>query len=260
MGTAKDIWDFERVNFGNIWDQIEDNPWRLVYGSVDPFSTELWNQILGEDNEPMVNMLGGPMGSGWAGLGENGGVYDLARDEGVNTKWSEKSHDVAEVIASIYGGSALGDVFGGLFGSGAGGAVGGSGAGGSSGAASAIGGGAPAGIETVTVVGSSGGAGGAIGGAAGGGAAAAGNGSAESGEDGWNWKDMLENQQGGGNQQQQQQSEPKKNAYQEFLENQNKARLVAQALAQSQSNQSDDFNAQAANQRQRRLIAQAMMG
>jgi hypothetical protein len=125
MGTLKDVFDFERINFGNIWDQIEDDPWRVLVGSVDPFSTELWNQITGEEYEPMVNMLGGPMGSGWTGLGENGGVYDLAKEQGVDTKWSEQSHDVAEIIAAIYGGSALGDLFGGMFSGGEGAVSGG---------------------------------------------------------------------------------------------------------------------------------------
>ena len=58
------------------WDRIKDDPKRLLLG-VDPASTELWNGILGKDDEPIVNFLGGPMGSGWTGMG-SGGVYDRA--------------------------------------------------------------------------------------------------------------------------------------------------------------------------------------
>ena len=128
MGTLNDLFQFESHNFGSIWDKIKEDPERLLYGAVDPFSTELWNRITGSNYEPLVNQLGGPMGSGWAGLGENGGVYASAEQKGINTKHSKSSHDVAEIIAAIYGGSAAGDALGGLF-SGGGSAAGGSSAG-----------------------------------------------------------------------------------------------------------------------------------
>lgn len=204
MGTLSDVFDFESFNLKDMWNKVRDDPERLLYGSVDPFSTEMWNQITGSDHEPMVNMLGGPMGSGWTGLGEDGGVYQRARDEGINTEWSGKSHDVAEMIAAYYGGSGAGDALGGLFSlGGAGGGAAGGGAGGAGGVGGGLGAGAPAGIETVTVVGSSGGSGAGLGAAGG---AAAGNSSGES-EEGFDWMDQLENL-GSNNQQQQQKKKP----------------------------------------------------
>lgn len=250
MGTLKDVWDFEGVNFGNIWKQIKDDPERLLYGSIDPFSTELWNTILGEDEEPMINQLGGPMGSGWSGLGENGGVYDMAREKGINTEWSEKSHDVAEVIAAIYGAAGAGDALGGLFGGGGEGAAAGGGEAASAGGDGIMGmGDITQGWDAQNAANLQETLGGgafempSVGGA------------------GFNWQDLLDQQQSGGGQQQQQQSEPKKNAYEEFMENQRKAQLVAQALAEPQRNQApNDYGQQVAAQKRRRMVAQAMMG
>jgi hypothetical protein len=118
MGTLKDLYSFEKHNLGYMWDALKSDPKRLILG-VDPASTELWNQILGRDDKPIVNFLGGPMGSGWTGMGETGGVYESARNDGINTKHSESSHDVAEAIAAYYGSQGAAGGLGAAWGGGA---------------------------------------------------------------------------------------------------------------------------------------------
>ncbi len=114
------VGDFEMFNLKDMWGKIEDDPWRLLTGSATPFGTELWNTVLGRDDDPMVNLLGGPMGSGWAGLG-SGGVYDRAQAEGIDTKRANQLHDIAEVTAALFaGGAALGGGGGGAAGGGTG--------------------------------------------------------------------------------------------------------------------------------------------
>jgi hypothetical protein len=116
MGWLSDNFDFEKFHLSDMWDRIKDDPKRLLLG-VDPASTEIWNGILGRDDEPIVNFLGGPMGSGWTGMG-TGGVYDRAEAEGINTKAAMGMHDVAETVAGIWGGYGAAQGMGGAFGGG----------------------------------------------------------------------------------------------------------------------------------------------
>lgn len=117
MGILSDVLDFEKVNFKDIYDKLREDPERAFIGAVDPFSSWMWGQITGKDYEPLVNQLGGPYGGGGLGTGNTGGVYEKAEAQGVNTYPSAVSHDIAEVIAMMYGGqgaaSGLGSAFGG---------------------------------------------------------------------------------------------------------------------------------------------------
>ncbi|MHA1570202.1 MAG: hypothetical protein ACTSWM_00165 [Alphaproteobacteria bacterium] len=130
MGFLSDNFDFEKFHLSDMWDRLKDDPKRLILG-VDPFSTTLWNGILGRDDEPIMNQLGGPMGSGWTGMG-SGGVYDRAEAAGVDTGAAIKMHDIAETVAGIWGAAAAGGAIGGIGGGagGTGGASGGSATGG----------------------------------------------------------------------------------------------------------------------------------
>lgn len=111
MSFFSDAIDFELFHGKDILKRLEDDPKRLILG-VDPASTFLWNKILGRDDEPIVNQLGGAMGSGSLGLGDGGGVFDRAEAQGIDTGAGQSMQNIAEVIASFYGAQGLGGIGG----------------------------------------------------------------------------------------------------------------------------------------------------
>lgn len=119
MGTLSDIGQFERVNLGYMWDKLRDDPERAFIGAIDPFSSWMWGGILGKEYDPVINQLGGPAGGGPLATGNTGGVYQRAQDKGIDTTYSAGSHDIAELIASFYGGAGASSGLGNAFGSGA---------------------------------------------------------------------------------------------------------------------------------------------
>lgn len=139
MSFFGDVGSFELFNLGAMGNQVKENPTRLLYGSADPFSTSVWNKVLGTDDKPLVDQWGGAAPQ----------RYDEAQDAGINTGPGKAMHTVAKAIASFYAGGAGAGAMGGLLGGGAGtaGSAGaaGAGAGASTGAASTAGSGASAG-------------------------------------------------------------------------------------------------------------------
>lgn len=113
MSWLGDVFDFEQFNAQRWGDQIKKNPFRLAYGSADPFSTKVWNGILGTNDKPMVDQFGGAPKQ----------RYQEAQDAGINTGPGGTMHGVARTIASMYAGGAAGRAMGG-------GAMGGTGDGG----------------------------------------------------------------------------------------------------------------------------------
>jgi hypothetical protein len=105
-----------------LWDRLRKDPKRAILG-VDPWSTKAWNAVLGRDDEPLVDQLGGAYAGHTFSSGENkdGGVYARAEAAGVPTNAGGDLQDAAHVIASIYGAQGLGNAGSNLF-SGAGGA------------------------------------------------------------------------------------------------------------------------------------------
>jgi len=214
--SLSDMWDFESFQLSEWWDRAKEDPEQLLLGAWDPLQTKILETITGNKYEPYVNQLGGPMGSGHAGLG-SGGIYDRAEAEGIDTSWSATSHDIAEIVATWYAAGALG----GLGGAGEGAAeagnlvqAGGEGAGAAAGAGGISQGGgvttwalpetgALGGGTYIDAAGNAiaGGVGGAGAGAAGGG----GSSGAEAGSGGFDWQEMVQKfggnmggQQGGG--------------------------------------------------------------
>jgi hypothetical protein len=102
MGGLSEMLDFEVFNLKDMLGKLKDNPESLLLG-VDPISTGLWNAlgVGGGNQEPLVNVLGGPMGGDALGIG-SGGVYDRAQATGINTKNAMRAHDLAEIIAAMY--------------------------------------------------------------------------------------------------------------------------------------------------------------
>lgn len=121
MGYISDSLDFEKFFAKDLWSGIKKDPKRLVLG-VDPASTWAWNKVLGRDDDPLVDQMGGPYDGRVFSFGHgNGGVYDRAQDAGINTKSASMNHDAAHLIAGAYGAAGIGGAFG-LGGGGSGGA------------------------------------------------------------------------------------------------------------------------------------------
>lgn len=116
MSWLGDLGSFEAFNAKGMWNQIKENPARLLYGSADPFSTNMWNGILGTDDKPMIDQFGGAADH----------RYEEAQDAGINTGAGKTAHTVAKAIASFYAGGAaagaMGGAAGGASGAGASGA------------------------------------------------------------------------------------------------------------------------------------------
>lgn len=127
MGWLRDVFDFEKFNLGGMLNQVGQNPERLLYGSADPFSTNVWNKILGTEHDPIIDQYGGAAPQ----------RYQEAQQAGINTGPGAQMHGVARTIASMYGGQALGGAMG---------AGGGAGGGTSAMGAPAAGGAAPQGL------------------------------------------------------------------------------------------------------------------
>ncbi|MBA4362728.1 MAG: hypothetical protein C0411_18670, partial [Pseudomonas sp.] len=103
MSFFGDMGSFELFNLGAMGNQVKDNPARLFYGSADPFSTGMWNKVLGTNDKPMVDQWGGAAPQ----------RYEEAQDAGINTGPGKTMHTIAKTIASIYAGGAAGGLLGG---------------------------------------------------------------------------------------------------------------------------------------------------
>lgn len=101
-GWLGNMLDFEKFNMKKIGNSIADNPERLFLGGLDPVGRKLWGTVLNKDYDHALNAYGGPSDE----------TYAQAEQAGVNTGPSEASHRVAQAIASIYAGGALGNLAG----------------------------------------------------------------------------------------------------------------------------------------------------
>ncbi len=102
MSFFGDVGSFELFNLGAMGNQVKDNPARLFYGSADPFSTGMWNKVLGTNDKPLVDQWGGAAPQ----------RYEEAQDAGINTGPGKTMHTIAKTIASIYAGGAAGVALG----------------------------------------------------------------------------------------------------------------------------------------------------
>jgi hypothetical protein len=179
--SLKDALGFEAFNLKDTWRGIRHDPKRLLLG-VDPLSTKAWNTVLGRNDKPIVNQLGGPTKD----------RYKRAQDEGIKTGTASTLHGIASVIAGGYGayGAAggLGNAAGGVGAGVGGGATGGTVAGGGATGAGIAGGAAEA-IPEVVITGSSGSG---LGTAAAGAGVGAGGATAANSNSGHSWRDQLQ--------------------------------------------------------------------
>lgn len=117
MSWLGDVLGFEKFNLGGIKDKLtDDKGWlRVLVGAIDPASTKVWNKVLGQDWEPMVNQWGGASSD----------TYDKANAAGINTGPGKSMHQLAQAIAGTIAGGYGASQLGGLFGSGGGAGSGG---------------------------------------------------------------------------------------------------------------------------------------
>lgn len=101
-GWLGNMFDFEKFNLKKIGNSIKENPERAFLGGLDPVGRKLWGTILNKDYDHALNAYGGPSDE----------TYAQAEAQGINTGPSEASHRVAQAIASIYAGGALGSLAG----------------------------------------------------------------------------------------------------------------------------------------------------
>jgi len=93
--------DFEKFHFKQIWKDLMHNPGRMLYGSFDPLSTKMWNEVLGTDYDPIINQMGGATQQRFQDYVDQGGDPKLAEK-------AARNHQIAATVASIYAGGALG--------------------------------------------------------------------------------------------------------------------------------------------------------
>lgn len=120
MSWFGNVLKFEGFNGKEMLKDVLHDPTRLITG-VDPFSTKLWNGILGTDKKPIVDQMGGATGD----------RYRDAEAAGIDVSAGKGMQNVAHVIAALaaagYGAEALGGAGGGAGGAAAGGAEAGGG-------------------------------------------------------------------------------------------------------------------------------------
>lgn len=101
MSWFGDIGKFELFHGKDLLKSVWKDPSRLITG-VDPFSTHLWNGVLGTDKKPLVDQMGGATGDD----------YRKAEAAGIDTSAGKGMQNIAHVIAAIeaggYGANALG--------------------------------------------------------------------------------------------------------------------------------------------------------
>jgi len=120
MSDIGDLLGFEGFQLKDWWKKIKKDPERLLLGAVDPWSSKLWGKVLNKDYEPLVDQMGGAYGGHTiSAFGENdGGVYERAREAGIDTGPAEVVNDAAHVVASLYGGAGAAKGLGAAFGGG----------------------------------------------------------------------------------------------------------------------------------------------
>ena len=105
----KNVSGFKLLEGKNILKDIGKNPSRLLTG-VDPFSTKVWNKVLGTNNKPIVDQMGGATSE----------RSDQARAAGIDPKNGEAVEKVAHVVAAAYAAGGLAGIGGGGAGAGVG--------------------------------------------------------------------------------------------------------------------------------------------
>lgn len=114
MGWLDDALDFEIFHTKDLWKRIKDDPKRLLLG-VDPWSTKAWNTVLGRDDQPLVDQMGGAYGGStfsWGPKQQQGGVYARARQAGIDPTAGAQAQDLAHMIAAYYALSGGANSFG----------------------------------------------------------------------------------------------------------------------------------------------------
>lgn len=105
MSQLSDILGFESFHTKDLLNGIKKDPKRLILG-VDPYSTKAWNKVLGKNDQPLVDQMGGAYGGhAISAFGNNeGGVYKRAQDAGIDTEAGAGMQDLAHAVSAIFAG------------------------------------------------------------------------------------------------------------------------------------------------------------
>jgi len=114
MSWLGNVLGFEKFHGKQILKDIAHKPTRLLTG-VDPASTKLWNKVLGTNDKPIVDQMGGATQD----------RYRQAEAAGIDPSAGKGLQNVAHVVAALYGAQGLGNAAGNLMGSGGGAVTGG---------------------------------------------------------------------------------------------------------------------------------------
>lgn len=132
MSWLGNVLGFEKFHGKQILKDIAHKPTRLLTG-VDPASTKVWNKVLGTNDKPIVDQMGGATQD----------RYRQADAAGIDYHDAKGMQNVAHVVAALYGTQGLAGIGG--AGAGAGGGAAGGGAAGGAVEGGAAGGGAAGG-------------------------------------------------------------------------------------------------------------------
>jgi hypothetical protein len=116
---ADNVVDSNMDELRNLGNHFSKNPGQVFYSGADPFSTKVWNAATNQNNTPFFTQLGG----------ETKQDFQNSANRGINTEDNQYMSTLANMIASYYGGSYLGQAAGAAYG----GATAGEGAEGSAG-------------------------------------------------------------------------------------------------------------------------------
>jgi len=109
MSWLSDNLNFEKFNLRKLASTAWKKPQTLLLGQADPVGAKLWSGITGKHIDPVLNIYGGPADNTWAtpGIRPGAGTYDQASNAGIRVGPAEKTHDLAEAIATFYTGNWL---------------------------------------------------------------------------------------------------------------------------------------------------------
>ncbi|MGC4028930.1 MAG: hypothetical protein QM696_08665 [Steroidobacteraceae bacterium] len=106
MNFLNNVLGFEAFNAKDMLGKLKKNPERLFLGAADPLSSRMWGKVTGKDYEPLVDQMGGAYGGHTLSVfgNKDGGVYQRARDAGIDTNAGGMMHDAAHIVSAMYGG------------------------------------------------------------------------------------------------------------------------------------------------------------
>lgn len=101
--SLSDLFNFEMFNLKDVGKGLGKHPLQKLLFGIDPLGTKIGNTITGNEDEPLVDQLGGAYGGKVISMGNpTGGVYGRAQQAGIDTSSGAGVQDLAHLIAASY--------------------------------------------------------------------------------------------------------------------------------------------------------------